>query len=197
MKHHKINKLNNFIGGYYLEDTSICDDLINFFNENENRIERGTCYNSKEGAVDLEIKDSYDVALGANDEIANRYVDTIQPCLLEYLEQYSFAEKTGVFKVYEHFNVQYYKPNGGFFEWHCENPGTDNKNIKRHLVFMTYLNDVTDGGETEFYYQDIKVKPEKGLTLIWGSSWMHTHRGIKSPTQEKYIATGWYSFNLE
>ena len=31
---------------------------------------------------------------------------------------------------------------------------------------MTYLNDIKDGGETEFYYQKLKVKPEKGLTLI-------------------------------
>mgnify|MGYP001271300870 CR=1 FL=1 len=37
---------------------------------------------------------------------------------------------------------------------------------KRVLVFMTYLNDVTDEGETEWYYQRVKVKPRKGLTVI-------------------------------
>ena len=45
---------------------------------------------------------------------------------------------------------------------------------------MTYLNDVSDGGETEFYYQKLKVKPETGLTLIWGSDWTFTHKGITS-----------------
>jgi hypothetical protein len=64
----------------------------------------------------------------------------------------------------------------------------------RHLVFMTYLNDVTDGGETEFFYQKLKVKPEKGLTLIWGADWTFTHRGITSPTQTKYIVTGWFNY---
>ena len=59
---------------------------------------------------------------------------------------------------------------------------------------MFYLNDVEDEGETEFYYQKLKVKPKKGLTLIWPADWTHTHRGIPSKTQEKYIATGWYSF---
>ena len=59
---------------------------------------------------------------------------------------------------------------------------------------MTYLNDVTDDGETEFYYQKIKVKPQKGLTLIWPADWTHTHRGNTSKTQDKYIITGWYSF---
>jgi tryptophan synthase alpha subunit len=67
----------------------------------------------------------------------------------------------------------------------------------RHLVFMTYLNDITDQGETEFYYQQLKVKPEKGLTLMWGVDWTFTHRGIVSPTQEKYITTGWLSFIKE
>ena len=59
---------------------------------------------------------------------------------------------------------------------------------------MTYLNDVTDAGETEFYYQKIKVKPEKGLTLIWPSEWPWTHRGLTSKTQIKYIATGWFCY---
>ena len=59
---------------------------------------------------------------------------------------------------------------------------------------MTYLNDVDDGGETEFYYQKLKVKPRKGLTLIWPADWTHTHRGLSSPTQEKYIITGWLNY---
>ena len=46
---------------------------------------------------------------------------------------------------------------------------------------MTYLNDVNDYGETEFYYQKLKIKPEKGKTVIWCADWTHTHRGISSP----------------
>ena len=34
---------------------------------------------------------------------------------------------------------------------------------------------------------------KKGKTLIWPSDFTHTHRGQKSPTQEKYIATGWFN----
>ena len=59
---------------------------------------------------------------------------------------------------------------------------------------MTYLNDVNDAGETEFLHQNIKIKPEKGLTIIWGADWTFTHRGIPSPTEEKTIVTGWLSF---
>jgi hypothetical protein len=60
---------------------------------------------------------------------------------------------------------------------------------------MTYLNDVTDHGETEFYYQNLKVTPQKGKTVIWPADWTHTHRGIVSPTQDKYIVTGWFDYS--
>ena len=54
----------------------------------------------------------------------------------------------------------------------------------RHLVFMTYLNDVFDEGGTEFFYQKIKAQPRKGLTLIWPVDWTHLHRGIVSPSEK-------------
>ena len=59
---------------------------------------------------------------------------------------------------------------------------------------MTYLNDVTDQGETEWLHQNLKIKPKKGLTIFWPTDWTFVHRGITSPSQEKYIATGWYNY---
>jgi hypothetical protein len=58
---------------------------------------------------------------------------------------------------------------------------------------MTYLNDVEDGG-TEFKYQNIISPAKKGLTLLWPVDWTHTHKGQISKTKEKYIITGWLSF---
>lgn len=37
----------------------------------------------------------------------------------------------------------------------------------RILTFFLYLSDVEDGGETSFSLLDIKVKPKKGMALIW------------------------------
>ena len=59
---------------------------------------------------------------------------------------------------------------------------------------MVYLNTVKDGGETQFYFQDHKEKAEQGKLLIWPVDWTHLHRGIPSPTENKYIFTGWYTF---
>jgi hypothetical protein len=82
----------------------------------------------------------------------------------------------------------------GFYEYHSERTSAKNDyGAARHLVFMTYLNDVSNGG-TEFYHQKLITQAEKGLTLIWPVDWTFTHRGVISPDQEKYITTGWYDF---
>ena len=62
---------------------------------------------------------------------------------------------------------------------------------------MTYLNDVEDGGITNFAHYKIDVKPEVGKTLIWPSEWTHAHSGgiVKSGT--KYIITGWMHVPFE
>ena len=62
----------------------------------------------------------------------------------------------------------------------------------RHLVFMTYLNDVFDEGGTEFFYQKIKAQPRKGLTLIWPVDWTHLHRGIAVERGKHHH--GWFDF---
>ena len=90
------------------------------------------------------------------------------------------------------FNLQHYKPGGGYKVWHHERDAYAVQN--RMLVFMTFLNTVTDQGGTEFKYQKRIVNAEKGLTVFWPTDYTHIHRGVVSPTQDKYIATGWYHF---
>ena len=121
------------------------------------------------------------------------YLPSLKKCLDEYLKSYEFANDVYYFNIIEELKIQHYKKNDCYFKYHFENSGTVST-IKRHLVFMTYLNTVTDQGETEWFYQNLKVRPEKGLTVIWSADWYFTHRGIPSPTQTKYIVTGWYSY---
>jgi hypothetical protein len=125
------------------------------------------------------------------DKAEKSYLDKLKTCRNSYISQYPYVNMYSAWDVNEPINIQHYNPNGGFHLWHTERT---NAYTSRHMVFMTYLNDVTDAGETEFYHQKIKVKPERGLTLIWPADWTFTHRGIASPTQEKYIITGWFSY---
>lgn len=189
MKPHKINKLNNFISGFYI-DKKICKKLINVYEENKDIAKPGCTYSSKGKIVNKNIKASTDLCLTPNPTY-NFYFEELQKCLDQYIKQYPQVNNLSRFSILEDCNIQKYKKNEGFFSWHFER-GTY-ENTTRVLVWMTYLNDISDGGETEFLYQKSKIKPEAGLTLIWPSDWTHTHKGITSKTQTKYIITGWYN----
>lgn len=116
------------------------------------------------------------------------------PILQNSVEDYKIRFKNGIsnidpIDISPFFNMQRYAPGEGFFNYHCERASL--KFSDRVLVWMVYLNDVTDRGETEFYYQHYFERPRQGTLLIWPADWTYTHRGISSPTQTKYILTGW------
>tara|TARA_R110000796_G_scaffold250587_1_gene379754 strand:+ start:1562 stop:2179 length:618 start_codon:yes stop_codon:yes gene_type:complete len=181
----------SFIGSWMMGDTSVCDDLITLFDNSDQKY-TGEVTVRKGQAVKKEVKDSKDLKLTGLEVESQNYVTQLQTCLDCYLEQYKQANSVTRFEI-EAVNMQKYPLGGGFKVWHSER-GSVQKAF-RNLVFMTYLNDVEDGGETEFMYQNLKVKPRKGLTLIWPPDWMYTHRGVPSLTEEKYIVTGWYHYS--
>lgn len=187
MQPHEINAEDNFIMGWYPEDTSFCDVVLEYYNSKTPY--RGT---SSVG-VNLEVKDSFDVVWGGDSDFTAFFVN-LQKCADAYMNKYAHCNTQASWAILENVNIQKYLPQGGYHVWHCERTGSSNINNTRHLAFMTYLNDVTDAGETEFFYQKAKIKPKKGLTLIWPADWMFTHRGVTSPTQEKTIITGWFNF---
>lgn len=189
MKTHPVNNLDNFIGGWFIDDLSLCDDLIQYHKSNPNKFD-GL---SGKGVSDKQYKDSVDAVID-DEGLRTRYLNSMFSVCKQYIEKYSFCNYYSEFGVNKTPTIQYYKPTAGFHAWHCEKSRAEPIIAARHLVYMTYLNDVDDGGETEFYYQKIKIKPRKGLTLIWPTEWTFTHRGIPSPSEEKYIVTGWFNF---
>jgi hypothetical protein len=182
----------SFISGWFI-DQKICDGIIDFYNEDNYFPVSSGMYSSKQNNNQKESLDKSISPITKDQRILN-YFDSLAEVVKLYTKEYIWCEITESWSIIEHANIQHYPPNGGFKIFHTERSGRL-ASMNRHLVFMTYLNDVNDGGETEFFYQKLKVKPQKGLTLIWPTDWTHTHRGIPSPTQEKTIITGWYSFN--
>ena len=73
---------------------------------------------------------------------------------------------------------------------------TSLQNLHRLFAWMTYLNDVDDGGTTDFDYFGIKIKPEIGKTMIWPAEWTHAHTGSILKSGKKYIITGWMHFGI-
>ena len=179
------------IGGWYMP-TKVCDDIVDVFEDSKEYHRKGRSGNEHDNGfgVNLQIKDSYDISVSVNHDLKpfGEYKQHLSNCLDNYIKKYEYVNKINPFRIIEEYNIQKYLPGGGFKKWHFENATIEN----RVLVFMTYLNDVDDGG-TEFLYQNLITPAEKGLTLIWPAGFTHTHRGVVSQTKTKYIATGWYS----
>jgi hypothetical protein len=191
--------MNNFIGEWFIEDLSICDRLIKCFNESDKKSEGAVGNENGVGVINSSVKKSTEMTLRSvsDKNLVLSYFKELQNVLDYYIDEYKFCNKYAPFHTTEEAKIQHYKPNEGYYAWHTERTTSKHPFSSRHLVFMTYLNDVEDGGETEFYYQELKVKPRKGLTLIWPADWTHTHRGVTSPTQDKYIVTGWFNYIVE
>lgn len=84
------------------------------------------------------------------------------------------------------------KPTEGYHIWHAE---TMNRSVSNRLAtFILYLNDVHEGGETEFLYQSLRIKAETGKLVIWPAAYTHTHRGNPPLKETKYVMTGWLEF---
>ena len=187
----------NFIETCFIDDLSVCDDIIKHFKDTPEKFKgRGTVGGTGPTVVvNLDRKDSFEMIFDPHHECGKKYAVELDKCLKNYIKKYPFCSSfCDLWTITEGVNIQYYKPGGGFKTFHSERTSANSPEVYRHLVFMTYLNDVTEGGETEFYHQNLKVKAEKGKTVIWPADWTHAHRGIVSETQEKYIVTGWFSF---
>lgn len=78
---------------------------------------------------------------------------------------------------------------GGYHIWHFEQNGNS---PVRQIVFIIYLNDVEEGGETELLYQNRRIKPEAGTVVVFPAGFTHAHRGNPPLSNEKYIVTGWF-----
>ncbi len=94
-------------------------------------------------------------------------------------------------------NLQkYLAGSGGYHHWHSEVYPQDasGESLHRVLLFQFYLNDVDEGGETEFFYQQRMVAPKAGRLVIAPAGFTHTHKGHVPRSGDKYVATSWVLF---
>ena len=123
-----------------------------------------------------------------NQEFISIIYNKIWPLYLKAFPLFHNTEKHSIYEV----KIQKTKPSGGYHIWHCEN--SRKSGCRRLFVFSLYLNDVKEGGETEFLYQKCRVKPQKNRLVMWPSHVTHTHRGNPPLSGDKYILTGWMEY---
>ncbi|MBK1633834.1 hypothetical protein CKO31_24495 [Thiohalocapsa halophila] len=177
-----------------------CEALIQLFRDADKR--KATHQGLTGVRVDKARKDSLDLASAKiPPKLREKYAAPLEQYFTllgeahkAYVERYTELQYPRTFEhgVYS-FNIQRYYPGGqAYHAWHYENAHP--KAAHRILAWMTYLNTVASGGETEFLHQGLKVHPEQGLTLIWPAGFTHTHRGLPHRDGLKLIITGWFEY---
>lgn len=132
------------------------------------------------------------VSLEGTKTILRQFKDAFSVQLYpQYLSQFDIL-RTGDNLNIKYVKVQKTKVGGGYHIWHYETDRRDTSN--RVLAWTVYLNDVAEGGETEYLYQHLRIKPTTGTFVIWPAGFTHTHRGNPPLSNDKYIMTGWIEY---
>jgi len=196
MKEKTVN-INNFIGVYdnYITKEE-CDKAINIF-ETQNKFNQTVNRIGSEKVSVLKKQDQQYFASGYNIDV---WWENLKPMIFNYdMTWRHYLENTGAATAYgmesddfkyTNLKIQKTLPTEGYHLWHVEH---DKKfeDSKRAFVFSIYLNDVKEGGETEFLNFSKRVKPKTGRVVIWPAGFPYVHRGNPPLSGEKYIITSW------
>ena len=182
----KKTKFSDFI---YVERSalpkSFCNNVIEKF-EQDDRKRQGQVG----GGVCLEIKRSSDLSISELDDWES-YDQAFFRCLNNGLKKYlrflpeEYIKNKALSELGNDtgYQIQRTQP-GDHYIWHHDQTTT------RLVTFIWYLNDVKDGGYTEFI-DGTRIKPEAGKLIIFPATWDFLHRGVSPKTETKYLCTGW------
>tara|TARA_B100000787_G_C16186559_1_gene295007 strand:- start:82 stop:696 length:615 start_codon:yes stop_codon:yes gene_type:complete len=191
------NKHPHFIGSWNIENDTLCREMINFFEENNDLHGEGRTGNApdplKKKTTDISIipEQLKDLKF----KCFNNYLSELHKCFVDYQEQWPFMKFIIKNVDIGPFNFQRYLPGDHFSNVHTERCNLES--LHRVFAWMTYLNDVEDSATTNFSHYNISIKPEMGKTLIWPAEWTHAHSAGVLKKGVKYIVTGWMHFPHE
>tara|TARA_R110001632_G_scaffold229760_1_gene366452 strand:- start:856 stop:1452 length:597 start_codon:yes stop_codon:yes gene_type:complete len=191
----KTVSINNFIGVYdnYITKEE-CNKVIKLY-ENENK------FNNTINRLEFEnspILEKQDKQFFAGSHNINIWWEELKTLIFNFDIAWKHYEKNvGALKSYGQDSFDYTQlkiqktlPTEGYHVWHLEHQKGFN-NEARAFVFSIYLNDVEEGGETEFLHFSKRVKPKTGRIVIWPAAFPYVHRGNSPLSGEKYILTSW------
>ena len=177
-------------------DQQTCQDIIQRFRHDDRKAPGITT----SGEVMPELKKSMDLGISDLDEWED--IDrTLFKSLADNLEEYSkrILEITGdplwSSEIKDTgYNVKRYRPND-YYNWHVDCQ-TYIEGWTRTIACIWYLNEVEEGGETEFAFGH-KIVPETGKLILFPATWNFPHRGLSPIKGNKYIITSFVLTNEE
>ena len=178
----------------------LCDDIINMYELEENKY-GGLVFSG----LRKDIKDTTDLLMPKNEKkwekVEKILYNTLTIGFAEYMNHINKSEyisKNTRHNVLESdksyindFMIQKYEKCKGKYVYHSDFSADFEKKAYRVITFIWYLNNVTEGGETEFW-GNYTIKPEKGKLVFFPASWCYPHRGKMPISDDKYIITNWF-----
>jgi hypothetical protein len=178
----------------------LCHDIIHLFEQDNDRYKGLT-----RGGLNVDTKDTMDLFISDKEhwtEINEILTTELNKHIKKYLIQlnnefnirYNYDLSYDMIDtevlINNGFMVQKYDQNKGKYKYHNDF-NTDYSSYKcRKLTYLWYLNDITEGGETEFWGNYI-IKPQTGKLILFPASWTFPHCGKMPVSSDKYIITGW------
>ena len=181
----------------------LCNDLINLFEQEQDTYCKYKGITAQ--GVNVNIKDTTDLRIDHTNKnpIYDIYTSFLSKELYfhlkKYVKKFDFIDndnnmlypiRSGKNVVTECMQIQKYEKNVGKYVYHNDFNADFNNNRYRVLTFLWYLNDIDDGGETEFF-NDFRIKPKAGKLILFPASWTFPHKGRIPISDNKYIITGW------
>ena len=190
----KTVNITNFVGVYdnYITEQE-CQKAIKLY-ENQNKFNKTVNRIGGENASILKKQDQQYFANGDNIDVWWQDLKTMMfnfdIAWNHYIKNVGADDAYGVPFNFTTLKIQKTLPTEGYHVWHIEH-GQGYENEARAFVFSIYLNDVKEGGETEFLHFSKRVKPKTGRIVIWPAGFPYVHRGNPPLSGEKYILTSW------
>lgn len=189
-------------------EPDLCKEIIKMFNESETKYKGVTG-----GGLNENVKKTFDMHISntlrdtrISEEQRKQWQicdDKLYHALTTHLHKYYhdvgltelLKEKHIISNTHDTgFQIQRYIKNDGFYTFH-QDFSIVKKNMCRVVTFLFYLNDVDEGGETNFFNQ-IYVKPKEGKLAFFPATWNYIHKGEMPKSNDKYIVTGWIYANI-
>jgi prolyl 4-hydroxylase len=186
-----MNDLKHYIRVYDNNlDASLCQKMIGSFHGLEkfqHRNGRGIRA-GLEGSAWAELN----VTRLSDDVFLNMFRQTIYAALARYNSDIGLTLALPNSTKFSDLIMKRYRPDGqDRFQLHFD---AINHVANRYLVFLWYLNDVAEGGETRFPQIGHSVESRSGRLLMFPPYWMYQHEGLPPRSGDKYILSTYLLF---
>jgi len=172
----------------------LCREIWDFFHENISIARPGqtiTGINKAKTTLDI-LSDTF---LYSHKEVEPAFIDlsvkvyeSLKDPINQYIQNYDWIANCPNI-IDTGYIFQLYEQGVGEYREHIDGCSWVGNSEHRIMGVVVYINDVEQGGETYFRYQNISVKPEAGSVLLFPAFWSHPHQSNIPISGKKLIVS--------